>query len=1323
MSDPINEIFNGTPDGIDEKELLEMSLAAQQRQAQIAQDLSQEEETQPGGATASPTPSAQPKQEAKPKGESQGLGKTPDGDIDLDVLRKQGGEFDAMGLQGVQDFAVDAINFFTGGKAGLKKASKFDNEVAQAGREISSVVIPLALSGGAAGALRGAGASKAKILADPGFQRLATFGFNTGAGVLIDTISSTSEDDNLSGTLKQTFPAQFGWIPDDVATLDTDSPDLKRQKNIVEGFGLGLFTDLVGPIGRFLGNRRAVKAGSTARYIPGEGSNPKVFKQAADVSIEDSVAESVTRRQEALDELGEFSISRGPQKPEPMSGEEYYISENVARTQNMSPEEARQVYKQSWDEMNPTLKEQYDKIAAQRTVPDIQEPMLGVHDMYGYSESGIRSVDDMGVIAARVDNARIFDNIDSVNGRIASMMSDGAIKFSIEGATEYSQITGMLGEQITAAGRYGYVTNTGKTISADTIDAASDKLNKSLGLMTREELKEFVDGLPKRELKGEIRKTFEQLINYDQMQADALLRTSLAGQVADMAEGVRLLGANGSIDRGLDQILDRMELLMIADYDAAAKQGFFARLRNRYVTEDGIADAAMRKDADLQRATREAQDAVNQLRAIKAERPDMLEPIMFAYEATGGNVKTMAGLNAYFQQSTASLSKAFINKSPDVDSVVLKGFWATMYNNALFAIGTPLRAVASTAGLLVERPIATMAGAMMTGDGYTIRRGMFIAQDSMQRLRNSFDYMGETFRRSGLDPDYTGGTLARESQLIQDSRQMDALQSYADAAAANGDFGPQAMMQQVEALNDVARSPLLRFGNRAMGALDGFAQSWIASGEASGRAFDKLNAGKATTDMMEQVKKAEYDAMFKPDTMGRPIVTDTAVRAAAGEINMNLDNPLTEGLSELIKRVPLLKSHMLFTRTPVNILNFAATHLPFGKFISDFNDFTPKFSEVPLERIEKLLASRGIPFDDNAEIAYNAVRAELKGRKAIGTLAVMGAAGLFMNDAITGDGIDNPQVMKVRRDAGWKPRSFKTPDGRYISYDGIPGISDFLALTATILDNMESLGGSRQSELLNAMSFIVGTAVTEKSGMTNMEPLFKILKGDGASLNRWAAAFIPSAITPGSNGMLELQKLWAPQLKVVEDRLDMMIANRSLAKPGLPDQYDWIDGGKVGEGENWFARAFNVYSPFKVTGKSSPLKEFLIDIEYDNRPAMETDGRGVKLSAREQSEIYKSISQNGYFKKELTRIMNSKEGQRFRDTVKAAQKSGAGVDVGNFGMLHTQIDRALNLAKEMAIAEYDLKNSNSISMRRFDQNTKNYYNRFGNVEAILSIPK
>ena len=97
--------------------------------------------------------------------------------------------------------------------------------------------------------------------------------------------------------------------------------------------------------------------------------------------------------------------------------------------------------------------------------------------------------------------------------------------------------------------------------------------------------------------------------------------------------------------------------------------------------------------------------------------------------------------------------------------------------------------------------------------------------------------------------------------------------------------------------------------------------------------------------------------------------------------------------------------------------------------------------------------------------------------------------------------------MAARREFGWKPRSFRLPNGRYISYDGIPGISDLIATTVTVLNNMESLEGSRQEELLNALSLIVGTAVTfsfeENSNYLQVPPevlgVNKIFKFDGSN--------------------------------------------------------------------------------------------------------------------------------------------------------------------------------------------------------------------------------
>lgn len=1269
--DPTSQIFNGTPSAVSEDDLLQMEMDDKRRLQEIqATGAEEEEQEQTGAATATPTQqTAKPKEAEQPKSEF----KNADGSINQEAIGRVGGEFDRDTITALQDFGVDAINFVTGGKAGLKKAPKFTNELAQTSREIQSILLPSLFGSGAASAVTKAGkASKIKILADPAVNLLGNVGLQAGTGALVDVISSTSEDHNLAGTLKQQYPRTYGWISDDFATLDTDSPDIKKKKNALEGVGIGLFADILSSAGPAIRTRARVR--QSAQWIPDAEKAGVKFPVQKDYYSEEDLIQNVelgvTRRSEALDELGEFSLGS-------KAGE-------------------------------------------------VDSPMLGVHDMYGYTEQGIRSVDDLGIIAARVDNARIFNNIDSVNGRVANFISEPAIKYALEGGAEYSDIMRGLGDQIAGAGRYGYRTSTNKIVSSDVIERSMDELHKSLGILTKGELQKIVDKMPKRQLKGEIRKAFEELIDYDQFQANALLRTSIAGQMADTAEGIRLTSGSGSINRGVDQILDRMELMMVADADTNLSQNFLQRMKGSLLNEQGAIDITKRKAEALSKAKREAKQAVDSMRQVKdsAYGEELLESLMFAYEATGGNVKTVDALNNYFLNSTGTFSKALIDTDPNTPSVIMRGVWATIYNNVLSAIGTPIRAAASNIALLVEKPIASLAGAVMTGDGHTIRRGAYQFAGMFDSLSNGFKYMGETFSRSGIDPDYAG-VAGRESAFMRtaaDEAQMQSLRSYAAAKSAIGEDGPAAIMATVDEIDAVARHPWLRFGNRSMQAFDGFTQAFLGNMEARGRAFDAVAGGKIDTDVMETVQRKYYDEMFKPDEMGRLVLTDDAVRNSAGEISLNLDNPAAQGLTDLIKRVPMVKPFLLFTKTPLNALTFAASHTPFGRFVGDMDKFGRAFEEVPQAKMVEILQSRGIPYDENAQYAYNAIRSELKGRKAIGTLATLGAVGLFLNDRITGDGIGDRQKMATRRQLGWQKRSIKVGD-KYVSYDGIPGISDLISLTANIMDNYDVLGPGGVEQNLQAVSFVVGASITEKTGLNSIEPLFDILSGNPNATMRWAGAFLPGAFVPGSSLMNETSKLFAPNLKVVDDNLASMIANRTPLRAGLPEAYDWIDGGQVKEPENAFARLFNVYSPFKVNGKMTPEKQFLLDVEFDGRPNMATDGKGVELSPQEQSAVANQMGKDAYFKRELRRIMSTKDGKAFREAYKNAQSRGAAINLKDFQSLHIELDRALNLSKEMAISTIDIELGGAISQRRFEQDTARYHSKRGDVDAILAIPK
>ena len=87
--------------------------------------------------------------------------------------------------------------------------------------------------------------------------------------------------------------------------------------------------------------------------------------------------------------------------------------------------------------------------------------------------------------------------------------------------------------------------------------------------------------------------------------------------------------------------------------------------------------------------------------------------------------------------------------------------------------------------------------------------------------------------------------------------------------------------------------------------------------------------------------------------------------------------------------------------------------------------------------------------------AYNTIRAELKGRKAIGMLMVSGAAAMFTGDRLHGNGIYDKTRQRTRQQLNWKPRSFKGWDGKWYSYEGLGAISDWIAITADVMDNFD----------------------------------------------------------------------------------------------------------------------------------------------------------------------------------------------------------------------------------------------------------------------------
>ena len=1208
----------------------------------------------------------------------------------------------AMGA-GVTDFAIDTVNILP--HVAIPKLPKYESATLQGIREISSIVIP-SLYGGMW--LKGLGrAAHAKVAWSVGNNPLMRFMGNAGAdalaGGIVDRINTVNETDhNAAGSLKAAWPQTYGWIPDNIATLDSDSPEVKRMKNVNEGIGLSFFGDIL------LGGTKVIRElkgiDDATQWVPkSEQAKEWVNKKNAKKVISDDPAENEMiinsqKRKEQFTEMGKYNLSQSI---------------------------------------------------------DLDNPVKGVHDIYEDYELGFRTADDGGIVIAQYDAVRISKNIDSVQGRVGSVFTDSALKEGLNlddaGLGTMRELSKDLQLDVEWHGQ------TGKVITHKEATEVGEDLAAALYEMDTPEMKRVIDnfltgtdadtGIKVLNTEGyvgvfnAIKKYFDDYMNMDLARAQAYVSTSLAGQVSDMAEGARLMeDAPLAVQRAQEQILDRLQYLMNVKAQTSYARGRalnMTNLWNRIKTLDfkkkggkkNILNNALeyvkkeKKETidNLKKITLESKEAIDLIRMLNKEKPSMLKPLMLAYETTDGNVNTIGKLNKYFQESTGIFKKAFIDRSPDMPSVVVQGAWGNIYNSVLSAIGTPLKAGMSNLALMIERPIATMAGAIAQGDVATLRRASYMYTVGMvDTLQKATKHMNTVFRQASRDPSSVEYIMRKDFQ-IKNAKTLESLNAYADAKALEGFDGPKAMMARVEAMNDLAEHPWLRFGANSMTAFDGFTRSFIASVESRGRAYDALiEKGRKVTDKsLKRASNKLYKEMFDENGM----ITDKGVEYASREIAMNLDNPGVDGINDLLSYAPALKPFLMFPRTAINMLRFAGSHNPLGLFINRLNDFKKPFALMDGSEVERLLRANQVDVDSvNIEAAYETIRAELKGRKAIGTLSVFGAFGLYSADSLRGNGHYDKTRQQTRKQLGWTPRTYKGWDGKWYSYDGLGAISDWIALTADVMDNIvDGTLDEPSAELwLNKMGYILATNITNKSFLAGLEPMNDVLAGNPAAMNRWLASF-GSSFVPGSGLRNEFSRLFTPQLKEVEQDFTQLLANRNpIAKGGLPDAYDWVDGGLIREPLNFWQRLVNTYSPtFKQTDSLSPVKQFLIDVEFDGRPQLNTNGNGVEYTPEQRSQVTQLMGKDKLFAKEVERIMNTKEGKNFRNEFKKATRNGIALDRKDFKNIHRMLRKALRTAQnsaELRIAERGI-----VEKKQYYNKSIEKAQRRGDIEEILRL--
>ena len=1211
--------------------------------------------------------------------------------------------------QGLIDFGVEAINKVSSYlMRGLEvpqipKATKYEDEVAQATRTISSVVLPTVLAQGAGTALAtnaqsaavanlGAG-SKINQLGNTAFMKfVGNRGIEAGSAVAVGAVSSEYETgDNLSGMLKKSFPKTFDFIPDNWATLDGEGADLKRQKNINEDLALGFLIPMVGFAGQFIA--ATAQTGNTFKNAPviiGESDQAVKYlaanrPKAKSAVPEEAMLEYAAKQEEALDELGYYNMSKTPE---------------------------------------PTV------------------ALKGVHDLYDFRETGMRTVDDFGIVGASIDAARIQTNKGTVHGRLGNFISGPALKYGTETSGGVEEITIGLTQQLKEADRVGMVADD-FTITSDEVAAAGENLvlelfdpsatiddmrtvlNPSINEFGAEVLTQdsYVDAL------SSINSLVKNYTSMDVAKAQAYTATSMAGQVADLAEGMRLNRGSIAIENAQEQILDKINFLQqlvgSTRYFVNEKKGLAAlgeRAKNLFRSPDQIAENIKEGyPVALRQIQTDSEKFTESWMYLQENRPEILDSFLELYELSDGKINTIAKVNEDIL-NTFVRWRPLIDGNPEAPNILAQAVRSNYYNSLLSSGATAAKALYGNLSGQIAEPIAYFAGAMLRQDMKSVQRGWMAYSSMIDTQKKAIPYAAKMFAKASQNPNSVRGQT-RLDLILNQEKKLEQYRYMAEQEAIRGKSGFKFLVKQYEEMQHMAADPVFRLTPNALTGFDSWNGATLANTHARFRAMDELErlGETATPAKIKELADVEYNGMF--DNNG--IIVDQAVKYNNSDIALNLESRYTRALDGLLEFVPGLTPFLTFPTIMSNVVRVADDYLPAPllSFQRDINDlaYTPlqTFMENP-EHVESLLASRGYKIGQMDETAKLNALVDLKnktlGKKAIGTFITGTVLTSVLKDrffgdglySVTGDGnVDRQLNIARKKNSNFKERSIILDDGTRVEYNELlgPGLSNWVAMVANIADNFDMLGESFTEKAFEKASFILGAAATDQAGISALRPLVELFSQNKYTVNRFIAGQINS-LGPLAGARSEFGRILDGGVKELNNNIIEQLANRNQMI-GMIDQTNRLPtvvSPVSGEAPNKYTmlqRIYNTYSPLKIHPAMSKEEKFLYDIEYDVSSAFRTRN-GVTLEAPERAELNAIMGRMEVFKEAIGNIMRTADARNTIQELKEARRSGVTSEttpIGKYDQIHIMLNQAQKQAEELAFKELDFEMQSAIQQR------------------------
>ena len=1218
------------------------------------------------------------------------------------------------------------------------KKTKSKTGLMQGARKMLSIVVPSILSGGKVAQQLG------KLPAEmPKYQkRLVAMGAYSAQEAAVIGLSDVGEDENALRALNDFFPGVFGpkgWapIPDWAKTLDSDSPRVRKYKNMFDTAGLSIMGTVLGTFIQLKGGKKTM-----GWHEPLDETAAKYKQQAV---VESADIDRLIKIQEIDTQLalGSENISSKVQAS--------LIDERMRLISELD----------NVDDLDQALDQLDNGFASERTTaaeakrasgadptefdPDIT-PVL---DEAGNARQSVppgnvaRNMADVAANKTGVssgDNAPILTEAMRAKGLMVGSTSRDAIMGVAEQARDTGRFNALVdgfrfsSEQMNETAWAIYKDIINPEMSVDDVRAlfAENKDVKNL-LLGRFQV-EYINEEQARAAAFAMRDLSDRFLGRKIAESSARVMDTLGREAATLAETVQQLQPFVDDPRAMDLIIDKMLFLM--DEYALNKyvSGWSLRNKNWF---DAIPDDKPIQEVieTLSSEFKQAENAIHaknlkfteELKRLADENPLAMRPLVDAFAHTDGDVDSLAKLMTW---AAEQVTPTGMLKSPDPQQLNLftRASWGVIYNNVLSGISAFRAAVGNTSQLILK-PITGLLG-----------HGIWGVADDFEGFKRTMYYNGAVFEtnKRALDNAYKmmlkahddAGFMTksyRKDFVFKEDKAWEIMEDMRGVWEAEGNFGRVYQYDMAKALLDMSKMKALRYGMTGMVFTDVFSQTHLAHYLSRTRAYDDVFSefGYADWTKIHKAEKIHYDSMFDADGL----ITDKALKSIQGELALNLDDGIANWINQGTTAYPVSKFLLMFPRTGSNYVRNALSWTPIS-VIPGINKYSKTIWARTDDDIAKALAEHGIDMatTPNAKVLFQNLRAEYTGRLAFSGLLTKSLWDYAMAGNITGNGHYNKSRRAKERDQlGFQPKSINI-GGRWISYKGIVGVDPVLSILGDMAYYARDLDQPFMEDALAKVMWTISATFLNETPLTSLEPLIAAQSGNLSRFNS-IIANATRAIIPQSGALGVASNAITSTQKDIESSIPKYVANKiPIASSFLPEQRDFWTGEPLNDIQNPILRILNSLSPIKISGTKEPWRDWLLTTGWDGLGRLKMDSTGsYEYTEAQRDFIYQRIGQMQLYKK-LIPLMEDKELNRQTGLLRSHRVQGGDLDNEQIKLktqklpIFTKIDAIVKEAQLIAEREF-LEMNKDVQNTIIQQQKVDFEMNQGNVQGASDLQK